>query len=56
MDWTVIAVLTRLPATIAIEPTERGLPESLYIRVILLKKNKEIGQYSTMMRVTISAE
>jgi hypothetical protein len=54
--WSTIAFLTSLPETVSIEPAVKGEPESGGIRCILTKKNKDVGQYSAVMRVTISAD
>jgi hypothetical protein len=55
-NWRQIAFLTNLPEIVPIEPAITGEPETGGIRCILLKRNKEIGQYSSVMRVTISAD
>ena len=54
--WRPVAFLTSLPETIRIDPAVPGEPESGGIRCILLKKNKEVGQYSPIIRVTISPD
>ena len=51
--WEWLAFLTTLPATITVEPSVDGEPESLRIRAVLLKKNKEVGQPSDVIPVTI---
>jgi hypothetical protein len=51
--WQKIAFLTSLPETIYIEPAVRGVPESGLIRCWFLKKNKIVGQPSSLPRVTI---
>ena len=53
--WEWLAFLTTLPATITVEPTVAGEPESLMVRAVLLKKNKEVGQPSDVIPVTIFA-
>lgn len=53
--WQKVAFLTSLPETIYIEPSVRGVPESGLIRCFFLKKNKIVGQPSSMPPVTIFA-
>lgn len=50
-----VAFLTKLPETIYIEPRVLGVPETGYMRVIYLHKNKTVGQYSAMVSVTLFA-
>ncbi|MBK6591008.1 MAG: hypothetical protein IPG22_22335 [Acidobacteria bacterium] len=54
--WNLAAFLTRLPATIVIRPATEGVPESGFIRCILMKNNQDVGQYSPNMSVTISED
>ncbi|MEQ1604586.1 MAG: hypothetical protein ABL999_06930 [Pyrinomonadaceae bacterium] len=54
--WRFVAFLTRLPATVAIQPAVEGEPESGIIRCILMKNNQDAGQYSPSTRVTISED
>lgn len=51
--WRTVAFLTSLPEIVSIEPAVKGEPETGSFRCILLKKNKEVGQYSPNIRVTI---
>jgi hypothetical protein len=55
-NWRQVAFLTSLPEIVPIEPAIPGEPEAGGIRCILLKKNKEVGMYSAVMRVTISED
>lgn len=50
-----VAFLTKLPETIYIEPRVLGVPETGYMRAIYFHKNKTVGQYSTMVSVTLFA-
>lgn len=50
-----VAFLTKLPETIYIEPRVLGVPETGYMRIIYLHKNKTVGQYSAMVSVTLFA-
>ena len=52
-NWRTIAFLTSLPEIVSIEPAAKGEPETGSFRCILLKKNKEVGQYSPNIRITI---
>ncbi len=50
-----VALLTKLPETIYIEPRVLGVPETGYMRAIYFHKNKTVGQYSSMVSVTLFA-
>lgn len=52
--WSPVAFLTKLPAEFAIAPQTPGEPETGIIRVVLLKDNTEIGQFSPLYPITIS--
>ena len=53
--WQKVAFLISLPETIYIAPAVIGVPETGRIRVIYIKKNKTVGQYSNMQYVTLFA-
>jgi len=55
-NWRTVAFLTSLPEIVSIDPAVKGEPETGSFRFILIKKNKDVGQYSPSMRVTILAE
>jgi len=54
--WEIAAFLTHLPEIVSINPAVKGEPESGGIRCVLFNKNREVGQYSPVMNVTISAD
>ena len=54
--WELLEFLTSLPETVVIRPTSPGDPESIDIRGVFLKKNKLVGLFSQVARVTISAD
>jgi hypothetical protein len=52
--FSMIGVLTNLPAQLSIVPQTDGEPESGQIRAIFLKKNKPFGDYSPHYSVVIA--
>jgi hypothetical protein len=52
--WTPVAFLTKLPAEFTIAPHAPGEPETGVIRVVLLKENTEVGQFSPQYPITVS--
>jgi hypothetical protein len=52
--WTPVAFVTKLPAEFTITPHAPGEPETGVIRVVLLEKNQEVGQFSPNYPVTIA--
>jgi hypothetical protein len=54
--WEIAAFLTHLPEIVSINPAVKDEPESGGIRCVLFNKNREVGQYSPVMNVTISAD
>lgn len=53
-NWTLVNILTALPAELAITPQTAGEPETGTLRAVFLNKNEEIGQFSPNYPITVS--